>query len=309
MNGNDTSMQPGNGQRCSVIALVGAPNAGKSTLANALVGAKIAIVSPKAQTTRTRIMGIRMEDDAQLIFVDTPGIFRPSRRLDRAMVSAAWSGAEDSDVTCLIYDASKKQPKNFDQLVDRLKSSKSKLMLVLNKIDLVKRSNLLDLAASLNARLPFTETFMISALKDDGVTDLAATLAKDAPEGPWLFPEDQMSDMAERLFAAEITREQAFIQLGDELPYALTIETDQWQEFENGDIRIEQTVYIERQSQRAIIIGKGGARIRSIREAAQVELQAGLERKAHLFIFVKVRENWANDPDRYAPWALDYNAE
>jgi GTP-binding protein Era len=254
-------------------------------------------------------MGIRMEDDAQLIFVDTPGIFRPSRRLDRAMVSAAWSGAEDSDVTCLIYDASKKQPKNFDQLVDRLKSSNGKLMLVLNKIDLVKRSNLLDLAASLNAQLPFTETFMISALKDDGVTDLAATLAKDAPEGPWLFPEDQMSDMAERLFAAEITREQAFIQLGDELPYALTIETNQWQEFENGDIRIEQTVYIERQSQRAIVIGKGGARIRSIREAAQVELQAALERKAHLFIFVKVRENWANDPDRYAPWALDYNAE
>ena len=309
MNGDDIPMQAQSGQRCSVIALVGAPNAGKSTLANALVGAKIAIVSPKAQTTRTRIMGIRMEDDAQLIFVDTPGIFRPSRRLDRAMVSAAWSGAEDSDVTCLIYDASKKQPKNFDQLVDRLKSSNGKLMLVLNKIDLVKRSNLLDLAASLNAQLPFTETFMISALKDDGVTDLAATLAKDAPEGPWLFPEDQMSDMAERLFAAEITREQAFIQLGDELPYALTIETDQWQEFENGDIRIEQTVYIERQSQRAIVIGKGGARIRSIREAAQVELQAALERKAHLFIFVKVRENWANDPDRYAPWALDYNAE
>jgi len=180
---------------------------------------------------------------------------------------------------------------------------------VLNKIDLVKRSNLLDLAAGLNTRLPFTKTFMISASKDDGVSDLAATLAKDAPEGPWLFPKDQMSDMAERLFAAEITREQAFIQLGDELPYALTIETDQWQEFENGDIRIEQTVYIERQSQRAIIIGKGGARIRSIRESAQVELQAALERKAHLFIFVKVRENWANDPDRYAPWALDYNAE
>lgn len=309
MNGDNVPMQAESGQRCSVIALVGAPNAGKSTLANALVRAKIAIVSPKAQTTRTRIMGIRMEGDAQLIFVDTPGIFRPSRRLDRAMVSAAWSGAEDSDVTCLIYDASKKQPKNFDQLVDRLKTGAVKLMLVLNKIDLVKRSTLLDLAASLNERLPFTETFMISALKDDGVTDLAATLAKSAQQGPWLFPEDQMSDMAERLFAAEITREQAFIQLGDELPYALTIETDQWQEFENGDIRIEQTVYVERQSQRAIIIGKGGARIRSIREAAQAELQAALDLKAHLFIFVKVRENWANDPDRYAPWTLDYNAE
>ncbi len=296
-------------QRASVIALVGAPNAGKSSLVNTLVGAKVTIVSAKAQTTRARVMGVRMEGAAQLVFVDTPGIFRPRRRLDRAMVQAAWSGADDADAVCLIYDASKGEPQSFDQLIERLKTRKSRPILVLNKIDQIQRDQLLELAGSLNARLEFAHTFMISALTGDGVGDLAATLAAEAPAGPWLFPEDQLSDMQERLFAAEITREQAFRQLTQELPYALTVETEQWQEFENGEVRIEQTIYVERQTQRAIVLGKGGDRIRRIRERAQAELVEALGRKAHLFLFVKVRENWSDDPARYAPWALDYNAE
>ncbi len=297
------------GRRASVVALVGAPNAGKSTLVNALVGAKVSIVSAKAQTTRARVMGVRMEGDAQLIFVDTPGIFRPRRRLDRAMVHSAWTGAEDADAICLVYDASRAEPPGFAELVERLKAGAAPCILVLNKIDAAKRPKLLTLAAKLNERLDFAHTFMISAMSGDGVDDLARTLAKEAPEGPWLFPEDQLSDMQDRMFAAEITREQAFRQLGQEVPYALTVETDAWQEFKNGEVRIEQTIYVERQTQRAIVLGRGGDRIRRIREAAQAELRDALDRKAHLFLFVKVRENWSEDPERYAPWALDFNAE
>jgi len=295
--------------RTSVIALVGAPNAGKSTLVNTLVGAKVTIVSAKAQTTRARVMGVRMEGQAQLIFVDTPGIFRPRRRLDRAMVHAAWTGAGDADAVCLIYDASRGEPPGFGALLDRLKAATARRILVLNKVDQAKRSDLLDLTARLNARLDFAHTFMVSALTGDGVDDLAATLAGEAPPGPWLFPEDQLSDMQERLFAAEITREQAFDQLGQEVPYALTVETDLWREYKDGDVRIEQTIYVERATQRAIVLGKGGARIRRIREAAQAELAAAFGQKHHLFLFVKVRERWSEDPERYAPWALDYNAE
>lgn len=294
--------------RTSLVALVGPPNAGKSTLVNALVGAKVSIVSAKAQTTRARVMGVRMEGAVQLVFVDTPGIFRPRRRLDRAMVQAAWSGADDADVACLVVDASRKTPDGFEALAERLAGQNVPKTLVLNKVDRAKRAALLERAAELNARMDFRHTFMISAETGDGVDDLAAALAADAPSGPWLFPEDQLSDMQERLFAAEITREQAFVQLGQELPYALTVETEQWQEFKNGEVRIEQTIYVERKTQRAIVLGRGGARIRAMREAAQKEMAEAFGRKAHLFLFVKVRENWSEDPERYAPWALDYNA-
>lgn len=291
-----------------MIALVGAPNAGKSTLVNTLVGAKVSIVSAKAQTTRARVMGVRMEGATQLVLVDTPGIFRPRRRLDRAMVHAAWTGAEDADAVCLVYDASRGEPDSFSALAERLERQSGRRHLVLNQVDRAKREKLLTLAARLNERLKFDQTFMISAETGDGVGDLAKALAADAPEGPWLFPEDQLSDMQERLFAAEITREQAFRQLGQEVPYALTVETDQWEEFKNGEVRIEQTIYVERQTQRAIVLGKGGDRVRRLREAAQVELAEAFGRKAHLFLFVKVRERWAEDPERYAPWALDFNA-
>ncbi len=303
---NDAATAP---TRASVVALVGAPNAGKSTLVNALVGAKVSIVSSKAQTTRARVMGVRMVGRAQLVLVDTPGIFQPRRRLDRAMVNSAWTGAEDADALCLVYDASKGQPEGFDALVEKLKHRPARRILVLNKVDTAKRMRLLELASRLNGRLEFAHTFMVSALTNDGVEDLAATLAAEAPEGPWLFPEDQLSDMQDRLFAAEITREQAFRQLSQELPYSLTVETDQWLEFKNGDVRLEQTIFVERDSQRSIVLGKGGARVRSIREAAQAELADAFGRKAHLFLFVKVRENWAEDPERYAPWSLDFNAK
>ena len=303
---NDAATAP---TRASVVALVGAPNAGKSTLVNALVGAKVSIVSSKAQTTRARVMGVRMVGRAQLVLVDTPGIFQPRRRLDRAMVNSAWTGAEDADALCLVYDASKGQPEGFDALVEKLKHRPARRILVLNKVDTAKRMRLLELASRLNGRLEFAHTFMVSALTNDGVEDLAATLAAEAPEGPWLFPEDQLSDMQDRLFAAEITREQAFRQLSQELPYSLTVETDQWLEFKNGDVRMEQTIFVERDSQRSIVLGKGGARVRSIREAAQAELADAFGRKAHLFLFVKVRENWAEDPERYAPWSLDFNAK
>ena len=296
-------------ERAAVIALVGAPNAGKSTLVNMLVGAKVSIVSAKAQTTRARVMGVRVEGDAQLVFVDTPGIFRPRRRLDRAMVHAAWTGAEDADALCLVYDANRGEPEGFEALLEKLGRAKTPKILVLNKVDKAKRANLLALAANLNDRADFAETFMISALSGDGVNDLAAHLARQAPEGPWLFPEDQLSDMQDRLFAAEITREQAFRQLGQELPYALTVETDVWKEYKDGEVRIEQTIFVERPTQKAIVLGKGGARIRKMREAAQAEMAEAFERKAHLFLFVKVREKWAEDPERYLPWALDYNAK
>jgi GTP-binding protein Era len=298
-----------NETRASLVALVGAPNAGKSTLVNQLVGAKVSIVSAKAQTTRTRVMGVRMQGETQLVFVDTPGIFSPRRRLDRAMVHAAWSGADGADAICLVYDASRDNPKGLEGLLEKLQTQKTTRILVLNKVDQIKRQKLLGLAQRLNEMADFNHTFMVSALMGDGVDDLAVELAKTAPKGPWLFPEDQLSDMQDRLFAAEITREQAFRQLGQEVPYALTVETEEWKEFQNGEVRVEQTIYVERASQRAIVLGKSGERIRRIREAAQAELQEATDRKAHLFLFVKVRANWTEDPERYAPWALDYNAE
>ncbi|MBU0726749.1 MAG: GTPase Era [Alphaproteobacteria bacterium] len=295
--------------RCGFVALLGAPNAGKSTLMNALVGAKLSIVSPKVQTTRTRVTGIIIEDGSQLIFVDTPGIFEPRRRLDRAMVRAAWDGAADADQVVLLVDASHRSlDADSERIITALKEAGRSVILVLNKIDLVKREVLLAKAQALNEMFAFTDTFMISATTGSGVADLRTHLAQRMPEGPWHYPEDEMTDMPLRLLAAEITREKLFVSLYQEVPYSLTVETESWEEFDNGAVKISQTIFIQRDSQKAIIIGKGGQAIRKIREEAQIELQEMLERQVHLFLFVKVREGWIDDPDRFKPWGLQWDA-
>jgi GTP-binding protein Era len=292
--------------RCGFIAVLGAPNAGKSTLTNALVGAKVAIVTPKVQTTRTRILGIVMEGASQLIFVDTPGIFAPRRRLDRAMVAAAWAGAADADVVALVIDAKTGIDETSQAIIDGLAKAKRQAICVLNKIDLVPRERLLVLAAQANASGIFTDTFMVSALTGDGVADLRTHLARTVPEGPYLYPEDQLSDINDRLMAAEITREKLFLQLRQELPYHLTVETERWNELDDGSVRIEQLVYVRRDSQKAIVIGKGGQRLRTIGQSAREELKEILGREVHLFIFVKVREDWEDDPERYSAMGLDF---
>jgi len=292
--------------RCGYVAILGVPNAGKSTLTNALVGAKVAIVTPKVQTTRTRIMGIVVEGDAQLVFVDTPGIFAPKRRLDRAMVAAAWSGAADADAVALVIDAKMGLDAGTRAIIEGLSRAGHKAIGVLNKIDLVPRPKLLELAAQVNTTGIFTDIFMISALTGDGVADLRAHLARNMPEGPFLYPADQLSDINDRLMAAEITREKLFVQLHQELPYALTVETERWQELDDGSVRIEQLVYVRRDSQKAIVIGKGGQRLRSIGQAAREELKEILGREVHLFIYVKVREDWENDPERYSAMGLEF---
>jgi GTPase len=294
--------------RCGYIAVVGAPNAGKSTLVNHLVGAKVTIVTPKVQTTRSRILGVSVRGAVQAIYVDTPGIFKPRRRLDRAMVAAAWGGIADGDEIVLLIDAQRGIDGDSRRIIEGLQKSERKAVLALNKIDLVRRDKLLGLASELDSLGIFTDIFMISALKGDGVEDLAAALAPRLPEGPWLFPADQLSDLNDRLFAAEITREKLYLRLHQELPYALTVETESWEPFRNGDVRIEQTIYVERASQKGIVLGKGGARIKAVREEAVADLEAYLGRKAHLFIFVKVREKWGDDPERYRDWGLDFNA-
>jgi GTP-binding protein Era len=294
--------------RCGFVAIVGAPNAGKSTLVNTLVGAKVSIVTPKVQTTRTRILGILCAGDTQLVFVDTPGIFAPRRRLDRAMVAAAWNGAADADEVVLLVDAEAGFDDDVRRIVAGLGDAGRSAVLALNKIDLVKRERLLGLAASLNAEGVFADTFMISAASGDGVDDLVRALAARAPEGAWHFPADQLSDMNERLFAAEVTREQLFLQLRQEVPYALTVETDTWEEFQDGSVKINQTVYLAREAHKAIVLGKGGARIKAVREAAVQELEAHWGRRVHLFVFVAVRENWGEDPERYRAWGLDFDA-
>ena len=293
--------------RCGYVALIGAPNAGKSTLLNRLVGRKLAIVTPKAQTTRTRLLGIAIEGQSQLIYVDTPGIFRPRRRLDRAMVAAAWSGAEDADETVLLVDAARGVGGDVERILDRLSGRGRRSVLALNKIDLVRRDHLLGLAADLAKAANFDPVFMISAQTGDGVEDLTRYLAGAVPSGPWLFPEDQLSDATERLIAAEVTREQVFLQLHDELPYASTVETESWEERRDGSVRIEQVIYVERPSQRAIVLGDHGQRIKAIGARARAELEAMLERRVHLFLFVKVRENWGEDRERFAAIGLDYN--
>jgi GTPase len=294
--------------RCGYVALIGAPNAGKSTLLNQLVGQKLAIVTPKVQTTRSRLLGIASDDAAQLIFVDTPGIFEPRRRLERAMVAAAWAGAADADATVLLVDAARGADADSLHIVERLGASRRPAILALNKIDLVRRDALLGLADRLSKSGNFARIFMISGLTGDGVGDLRGHLAESVPEGPFLFPPDQLSDAQERFLAAEITREQVFLQLHDELPYSMTVETESWHEQPDGSARIEQVIYVRRPGQRAIVLGEGGKRIKAIGSRARAELGAMLDRKVHLFLFVKVRDNWLDDPERYRAMGVDFNA-
>ena len=293
--------------RCGYVALIGAPNAGKSTLLNRLVGRKLAIVTPKVQTTRTRLLGIAILGPAQLILVDTPGIFEPRRRLDRAMVAAAWAGAADADATVLLVDAARPADPDTQRIVDRLAASGRRAILALNKVDLVRRDSLLLMADTLFRAGCFDSVFMISGLTGDGIEDLQRHLASVMPPSPWLFPEDQLSDAPERWLAAEITREQVFLQLHDELPYAAAVETEAWEERRDGSVRIDQVIYVRRPGQRAIMLGDGGRRIKTIGARARAELAQLLERPVHLFLFVKVRDNWIEDPERYAALGLDYN--
>ncbi|HXP06572.1 MAG TPA: GTPase Era [Stellaceae bacterium] len=294
--------------RCGYVALIGAPNVGKSTLLNRLVGQKLAIVSPKVQTTRSRLLGIATDNNTQLVFVDTPGIFGPRRRLDRAMVAAAWAGSSDADVTVLLADAAKGIDADTRHIIERLKTEKRPAILALNKIDLVRRENLLGLIAEASKLGAFERVFMISGLNGDGVDDMYRHLAELVPLGPFLFPTDQLSDAPERWLAAEVTREQVFLQLHDELPYSTTVETESWQDRPDGSVRVEQVIYVRRQSQRAIVLGEGGKRIKTIGARARAELGAMLDRKVHLFLFVKVREGWPDDPERFRSIGLDFNA-
>ncbi|SRR6266851_7649113 len=293
--------------RCGYVALIGAPNAGKSTLLNQLVGKKLAIVTPKVQTTRSRLLGITILGPAQLIFVDTPGIFAPRRRLDRAMVAAAWAGRADADQTVLLVDAAHPADRDTRHIIERLAAGGRPAILALNKIDLVRRDHLLGVADTLFRDGCFEHVFMISGLTGDGVADLKQHLASVAPQGPWLFPEDQLSDAPERWLAAEVTREQVFLQLHDELPYSASVETEAWEERADGSARIDQVIYVRRPGQRAIVLGDKGARIKAIGARARAELERMLERRVHLFLFVKVRDNWIEDPERYAALGLDYN--
>ncbi|HWE79522.1 MAG TPA: GTPase Era [Pseudolabrys sp.] len=295
--------------RCGFVALIGAPNAGKSTLINALVGSKVTIVSHKVQTTRALIRGITVTGQSQLIFVDTPGIFTPKRRLDRAMVTTAWSGAHDADLVGVLIDARKGLDEENDAILERLSEVKQPAILILNKVDVVAKEALLTLTKAANEKARFETTFMISALTGDGVADLKRWLAERVPPGPWLYPPDQMSDAPIRQLAAEITREKLFERLHQELPYHATVETEQWKDLRGGDVRIEQTIYVERESQRKIVLGKGGAAIKAIGESARRELAGILEVKVHLFLFVKVRQGWGDDPERYRAMGLEFPKE
>ena len=295
--------------RCGFVALIGAPNAGKSTLLNALVGSKVTIVSHKVQTTRALIRGIAIVDKSQLIFVDTPGIFSPKRRLDRAMVTTAWSGAHEADVVGVLIDARKALDDDNETILVRLSEVKAPKLLILNKVDVTAKEALLKLASEANAKAKFEATFMLSALTRDGVSDLKKWLARHVPPGPWLYPPDQMSDAPLRQLAAEITREKLFERLHQELPYHSTVETEQWKELRKGDIRVEQTIYVERESQRKIVLGTGGQTIKAIGEAARKEIAEIAEAKVHLFLFVKVREGWGDDPERYRAMGLEFPKE
>ena len=292
--------------RCGFVALIGAPNVGKSTLVNALVGAKVTIVSRKVQTTRALIRGILVEDKSQVVLVDTPGIFAPKRRLDRAMVLTAWTGAHDADLVCVLLDAKLGIDAEADTILTTLANVAHPKVLVINKIDLVPREKLLALAKAANDRLKFEDTFMISALSGDGIDDLRHALARLVPAGPFHYPEDQMSVAPLRHLAAEITREKIFQQLHQELPYQSTVETDTWTDRKDGSVRIEQTIFVERESQRKIVLGKGGATIKSIGAEARKEIGEITGQAVHLFLFVKVRENWGDDPDRYKEMGLDF---
>ena len=293
-------------QRFGTVAVVGAPNAGKSTLVNALVGQKVAIVTPKAQTTRTRLMGVAIEGEAQLMLLDTPGIFEPRRRLDRAMVAAAWGSAQVADLIALVVDAVSGLTRGVGTMLDRLKDRPETKLLVLNKVDLVRKEELLTLAAQFGERVEFAEIFMISAASGDGVADLKTALAARVPEGPWHFPEDQVSDATDRMMAAEITREQLYHQLHAELPYASAIETEKYEERKDGSVVIHQQILVARDTQKAIVLGKGGARIKQIGEAARKELAEAFGRKVHLFLHVKVNPRWEEDRGLYREIGLDW---
>ena len=302
--------------RCGFAAIIGAPNAGKSTLVNALVGSKIAIVTPKVQTTRMPVRGVAIRGETEIVFVDTPGIFKPRRRLDRAMVSSAWAGAADADATVLIVDAPDlvAQPEGLAArdtyaIVEKLKENGAKAVLALNKIDGMKRTDLLPLIEKLNDAAVFEQVFLISALKGDGVEDLAAWCAARMPEGPWLFPADQIGDITSRLLAAEITREKIYLRLHDELPYASAVETEKWEERKDGSVKIDQTIFVQRDGQKAIVLGKGGATIKKIGELARLELEEIFGHRVHLFLFVKVRENWAEEREHYREMGLEFPEE
>lgn len=284
--------------RCGFAAIIGAPNAGKSTLINRLVGAKVCIVSHKVQTTRARIRAIAIKDDAQIIFVDTPGIFAPKRTLDEAMVAAAWDGAENADTVVLLIDAKSGLTDEARRIIEQLSSAGTKAVLALNKIDLVKRERLLALAAECNNLHSFTDTFMISAETGSGLEDLMNHIADRLPVGPWLYPEDQIADMPMRLLAAEITREKLYLRLHQELPYASTVETESWKQQKDGSVRIEQVIYVERESQRKIVLGKAGQTIKALGQTARKDIAESIDQPVHLFLFVKVRKNWGSDPER-----------
>ena len=293
-------------QRCGLIAVVGAPNAGKSTLVNALVGQKVAIVSPKAQTTRARLMGIAIEGDAQLLLVDTPGIFEPHRRLDRAMVAAAWAGPEDADRILLVIDAAAKVGPRLEKMLEALENRSEPLLLVLNKTDIAKKEKLLEFAETLSLRLKPEAVFMVSATSGDGIADLKHALAASVPECPWHFPDDQLSDATDRMVAAEMTREQLYLQLHAELPYSSAVETEKWEDRKDGSTVIHQQILIERDSQKAIVLGKGGSRLKAIGQAAREAISEHLGRKVHLFLHVKVNPKWDEDRSLYRDIGLDW---
>ena len=292
--------------RSGFVALIGAPNAGKSTLLNQLVGTKVSIVTHKVQTTRAVVRGIATHNRAQIVFLDTPGIFKPRRKLDEAMVTTAWGGAKDADMVALLIDAERGIRGDAETILQRLENVRQPKILILNKIDQVKREDLLALAAKANENVAFERTFMVSALNGSGCTDLLDYLAENVQEGPWYYPEDQISDLPMRQLAAEITREKLFLRLHQELPYSSHVETERWEEKKDGSIKIDQVIYVERDSQKKIVLGKKGETIRAIGQAAREELTEIMEQKVHLFLFVKVRENWINDPERYREMGLEF---
>lgn len=294
--------------RAGFVSLIGAPNAGKSSITNDFAGSKVSIVSPKAQTTRSVIKGIGVFENTQIVFLDTPGIFNPKRRLDRAMVLSAWDGVKDADMIALVVDSKRGFDYESKAIVEKLKEDKVEALLVLNKTDLVKKEKLLSLSAEINDMYAFKETFFVSAQTGEGLEDFYGYLAENLPVSPWFYPEEQMSDMPLKLLAAEVVREKLFLYLKDELPYALTVEPELWERRDDGSVRAEMTIYVERDNQKIIVLGKGGQMIKKIGMSARKELEELLEDRIHLFLFVKVRENWGNDPARYKIWGLNYNA-
>ena len=294
--------------KCGIVAVVGPPNAGKSTLVNKFVGSKVSIVTHKVQTTRSRIRAISILGESQVVYVDTPGIFIPKRRLERAMVDAAWIGAEEADIVLIVIDVMRGIGADIKSIIDRLSEKNCSIYVVLNKIDSLRRELLLALIGGLKNEAKISEIFMISALNGEGVSELQSVISERMPTGPWLFPEDQLSDLPQRLLASEITREKVYLYLHQELPYAIAVDTENWKKLNDNSIRIEQVIYIQRESQKGIVLGSGGKTIKRIRSESQKELSDLLEQKIHLFVRVKVSANWINEPGRYREWGLRFNA-